>query len=137
MQRRDSTLDDIDTLMQALPARVNADTALQRIGRYCSVEFLFQYGDRDFYLSVDRGRMAPVLAGTRRMRAWHFALRAPAGAWQRFWEPLPAVGYNDIFAMSRYGHLAIEGDVGPLLAHLRYLKEVLALPRRLRAQAAA
>lgn len=130
-------MDDIHALMRALPERVNTDATLQRIGRFCSVEFLFQYGAEDFYLSVDRARLAPVISGPRRMRAWRFALRAAPGSWQRFWEPVPAVGYNDIFAMSRYGHLTIDGDVGPLLEHLRYLKEVLALPRRMRAQAAA
>lgn len=128
---------DIHTLMQALPGQLNADATLQRIGRFCSVEFLFQSGDEVFYLSVDRGRLAPVLAGARRMRAWRFALRAAPQDWQRFWEPVPAVGYNDIFAMSRYGHLTIEGDVGPLLEHLRYIKALLALPRRMRTQAAA
>lgn len=128
---------DINAQIQALPERVNADANLQRIGRYCSVEFLLQCGDHSFYLSVDRGRLAPVLEGARRMRSWRFALRAAPESWQRFWEPVPAVGYNDIFAMSRHGHLAIEGDVGPLLEHLRYLKAVLALPRHLRAQANA
>ena len=50
---------------------------------------------------------------------------------------LPTPGFNDVFAMARYGHMRIEGDVGPLLEHLRFFKEVLALPRRRRTRDAA
>lgn len=135
MREGNSAMDDIVNLMQGLPARVNADAGLQHLGRFCSVDYLFEAGEQSFYLSVERGRLAPVIEGPRRMRAWRFALRAQSEAWQRFWEPVPAVGYNDIFAMSRYGHLSIEGDLGALLEHLRYHKEVLALPRRTRAAA--
>ena len=42
---------------------------------------------------------------------------------------MPEVGFSDIFAMARFDHMRIEGDVGPLLQHLRFIKEVLALPR--------
>jgi hypothetical protein len=129
--------DDIAALIEALPERVNADPALQRLGRFCSMEFLLEAGALSFHLVVERGRLARVIRGPRRMRGWAFALRAPEDAWRRFWQRVPDVGYNDIFAMSRYGHLAIEGDIGPLLAHLRYVKEVLALPRRMLAERAA
>ena len=49
--------------------------------------------------------------------------------------PVPGPGFNDIFAMASRGHATIEGDVGPLLEHLRYLKELAQLPRSILAQA--
>lgn len=126
-----ATVIDIAGLLQALPARVNAEPNLLRIGRFCTTEFLLDAGEQPFHVAVDRGRLADVMPGPFRMRAWCFALRAAPQTWARFWEPLPAPGFNDIFAMARYGHLLIEGDVGPLLRDLRYVKEVLALPRRM------
>jgi hypothetical protein len=120
----------IATLVDAIPAQANASPVVQRLGRHCRADFLLEAGEHGFHLSVDHGRLGDVVHGPRPLRAWTFALRGEADAWQRFWEPLPAVGFNDIFAMARYGHLRIEGDVGPLLEHLRFFKEVLALPRR-------
>ena len=49
---------------------------------------------------------------------------------RRFWQPVPVPGYHDILAMTRFGHAKIEGDLQPLLANLRYVKDVLAAPRR-------
>ena len=128
---------DIAELLQALPARVNADPALQRIGRHCSTEWLLETGTQQHHLVVERGRLVELIPGPLRMRAWTFALRASPGTWRRFWQPLPEPGYHDIFAMARFGHMRIEGDVGPLLEHLRYVKEVVALPRRMLAERAA
>jgi len=103
---------------------------LARIGRHCRTALMLEAGEQSFHLAVERGRLAPVVHGPRPLRAWAFALRAEADVWHRFWAPLPAPGFNDLFAMARYGHMRIEGDVGPLLEHLRFFKEVLALPRR-------
>ena len=122
---------DVRALMQALPELVNGNETLRRIGRYCSTEFLLESGDLSHHLVVERGRLEQVIPGPLRMRGWSFALRAESAAWERFWEPEPAPGYSDLFAMSRYGHLRIDGDVGPLLTHLRYVKEVVALPRKM------
>ena len=119
--------DCISDLIDALPGRVNDDGVLRRIGRFCSTRILLEAGEQAFHLRVDRGRLDPVLHGPRPLRAWTFALRAPGEVWLRFWEPVPAPGYSDIFALARYGHLRIEGDVGPLLENLRYVKAVLAL----------
>jgi len=66
------------------------------------------------------------------MRSWTFALRASPETWQRFWEPTPAPGYHDLFAMKRLGVARIEGDLVPLMANLRYVKDVVAAPRRAR-----
>jgi hypothetical protein len=122
--------DDLTARVLALPAQVNGDAKLQRIGRFCTTSFMLEAGAQSFHLRTQRGRLDEVVQGPRPLRAWVFALRAERGVWRRFWEPVPAPGFNDIFAMSRYGHMQIEGDMGPLLQHLWYLKEVLALPRR-------
>ena len=113
-----------------LPRRVNDDPTLRRLGRYCSAEFMLAADAAECHLHVTKGHLDEVVDGPFRMRSWQFAIRAPLSAWQEFWMPQPAVGFNDIFAMTRYGHARIDGDIAPLLANLRYIKEVLALPRQ-------
>ena len=69
-------------------------------------------------------------AAPDRMDRFYRTVRAPAEAWQKFWEPVPAPGYHDIFAMTKGGHARVEGNLQPLMANLRYIKDLLAAPRR-------
>jgi hypothetical protein len=128
---------DVAKIIDAVPAHVNAQAAITRNGRFCSLEFLLEVGGEEFHLVVERGMLSPVIPGPLKMRPWCFAIRAPLSSWQRFWEPLPPVGFNDIFAMVRHGHARIDGDVGPMLSHLRYVKDVIATPRQLLREQAA
>ncbi|MDD9980145.1 MAG: hypothetical protein OXU81_02105 [Gammaproteobacteria bacterium] len=126
---------DIDAILAQLPAAANTRPDLVRLGRHCDVEFLLEVGSRAFQVTVEAGRVTGVHPGPLKMRAWRFAIRADETTWREFWSPVPRPGFNDIFAMASYGHARIEGDVGPLLEHLRYLKEVAQLPRSMLATA--
>jgi hypothetical protein len=99
-----------------LPEWVNADAALVRRGRYLSATFLVETGDTAWLVTVHEGRVTRVE-------------RASAEAWRRFWEPVPAPGFHDLFALTKGGHARVEGDLQPLMANLRYVKDLLALPR--------
>ena len=125
---------DIEAILEQLPATANSCPGLVRTGRHCDVEFLIEVGSRAFQITVQCGRVTGVHRGPFRMRAWRFAIRADEAAWREFWSPVPGPGFNDIFAMASRGHATIEGDVGPLLEHLRYLKELAQLPRTIWAQ---
>ncbi|HUM14384.1 MAG TPA: hypothetical protein VL086_01750 [Candidatus Nitrosotalea sp.] len=118
--------------MLSLPDLVNGDAALVRRGRYLTATFLVGAGDTEFLVRVVEGRVAAVEVGPFLMRSWTFALRASDEAWRRFWEPMPAPGYHDLFAMKKLGVARIEGDLVPLMANLRYVKDVVAAPRRTR-----
>jgi hypothetical protein len=115
----------------SLPDLVNNDAALVRRGRYLTATFLVEAGATEFLVRVVEGRIAAVEPGPFLMRSWTFALRA-SDAWQRFWEPVPAPGYHDLLAMKKLGVARIEGDLAPLMANLRYVKDVVAAPRRKR-----
>ncbi len=119
--------------LQALPALVNGNADLLRRGRRLTTTFLVEVDDVPYLVSVVEGRIVALERGPFLMRSWTFALRAPAAAWLRFWEPLPAPGYHDLFAMKKLGVARVEGDLHPLMAHLRYVKDVLAAPRAVRA----
>ena len=117
-------------MIERLPELVNADPALVRRGRFMREEFLLAVGDQPWRVTVDAGTVA-VTAGPRLLRSWRFALSASAEAWAEHWRRHPRPGFHDIFAMAKRGEARIEGDLLPLMQNLRYVKEVLAAPRRL------
>ncbi len=118
-------------MLERLAELVNENAALVRRGRFLDVDFLVEVGKVPHLVRVRQGRVSEVETGGRPMRPWRFAIRAPAEDWARFWEPMPAPSHADIFAMTKRGVATIEGDLQPLMANLRYVKELLAAPRRL------
>ena len=116
----------------ALAGVVNADAGLIRRGRFLSTTFLLEIGEAEFLVKIVEGRVAGVERGPFLLRPWTFALRASAEAWARFWEPAPEPGYHDLFAMKKLGVARVEGDLVPLMANLRYVKDVVTAPRRAR-----
>lgn len=129
--------DDIAAQFAALAARVNANAGLVRRGRFLTGTFLTGTPGLPVHVTVRHGRIESLDIGPALMRSWIFALRAEADAWRRFWQPVPAPGWHDLLAMTRFGRLTIEGDLQPLMANLRYIKEVLEVPRGLPAETAA
>jgi hypothetical protein len=115
--------------LECLPEWVAADAALVRRGRYLCTTFLVEIGDTAWLVTVHEGRVTRVERGPFLLRDWTFAVRASEQAWRRFWEPVPAPGFHDLFAMTKGGHARVEGDLRPLMANLRFVKDVLALPR--------
>ena len=119
-------------MIDQLPARVNADAALVRRGRFVDVTFLIQSGEDAWLVTVDRGRIAEVQKGPFVMPRWTFALRASAEAWARFWAAEPQPGWHDLFALIRNKQLKAEGDLHPFMANLFYFKGVLGSLREAR-----
>jgi hypothetical protein len=64
------------------------------------------------------------------MRSTAFSFRATEDAWTHYWQPMPAPGWHDLFALTKRGAASMEGDLRPLLQNLQYFKDLLALPRR-------
>ena len=119
-------------MIAKLPELVNADERLVWRGRFLTVDFLVEVGDIPYYVSIQSGRITSIDRGPFPMRPWRFAIRAKAEAWEKLWEPVPRPGYTDILGMMKIGEARIEGDLQPFMANLRYIKEVLVTPRRLR-----
>ena len=117
-------------VLDTLADLVNGNPDLVRRGRYLSTTFLVETGATAWLVTVHEGHVEKVERGPFLMRAWTFAVRAPESVWKRFWEPMPAAGFHDLFAMTKGGHATVEGDLRPLMANLRYIKDVLAAPRR-------
>ena len=110
---------------------VNEDAAIVRWGRHMNETFMVEVGEQQYLLAVHGGLIQSVDKGPFVMRPWRFAIRAKAECWQKFWQKIPAPGWHDLFALLRRGEVVFEGDQRVLMAHLLYLKLVLAAPRRL------
>jgi len=123
--------DDLIKRWERLPDLVNDDARLVHRGRLVSLEAMIGIGEQPYHLAIERGRVAALTHGPFLMRCWRFAVRGPAESWRRHWEPTPPPHFHDLFAMSKAGHVVIEGDVQPLMANLFYFKDVLSAPRRL------
>lgn len=119
-------------MIEKLPELVNRDEKLVHRGRFLAVDFLIEVSRTQYIFSVRSGRLTSVERGPFYMRPWRFAIRAPQEAWEKLWEPVPPPGYTDILGLVRRGEARIEGDLQPFIANLRYFKEVLVTPRRLK-----
>jgi hypothetical protein len=113
-------------MIEALKARVNADEALVRRGRFLSTTFLLEVGQTAWLISIFEGRVASVTPGPFVMPSWSFALRAPEAEWEKFWSRRPPPGSNDLMALIKRRVLKAEGDLQVFMANLRYFKEALA-----------
>ena len=115
--------------IEALPYLVNSDHRLVRRGRFFHKTFLLQVDAIDHYVTVDHGRIEDIFSGKELLRPWSFAIKGSEQAWRRHWEPHPKPGWHDIFAMAKSGQASIDGELQPLMANLRFIKDVLAKPR--------
>ncbi|MFH1081891.1 MAG: hypothetical protein V1751_00680, partial [Pseudomonadota bacterium] len=106
------------------------DQDLLRRGASMTVEFMVEIGAVPFYLSIVEGRLVSLERGPALMRSWRFAIRGTVEAWTRFWQPVPEPGWHDIFALTKRQEARVEGDLRPFMTHLQYIKDLLAVPRR-------
>ena len=116
-------------VFERLPDLVNANADLVRRGRFFAATFLVQRGETPYLVRVVEGRVERVERGPFLMRDWRFAIRASEAAWEKFTAPVPEAGYQDIFAMAKFGHALIEGDLLLLMQNLRYVQDVLGMAR--------
>ena len=113
-----------------LPALLAADDDLRRRGRWACVDCRVDIGSEPFFLSIVDGALTGFERGPRLMKGTAFTVRATEEAWTRYWAPVPDPGWHDLFALTKRGAAAMDGDLRPLLQNLQYFKDLLALPRR-------
>jgi hypothetical protein len=116
-------------LQQAVQQRVNSDAHLVWRGRTLTARCLIQIGAAPLLLAIDSGRIRECLQHLPLLASWDFAVRGSARAWDALWQAPPPPGWHDLFALCKRGEMRFEGDLQPFLAHLQYVKDVLALPR--------
>jgi hypothetical protein len=117
----------------AIPSLLEDQAYLQHRGRYFDVTVALGADDTVYYLPFSQGELTEIVPGPALMRPSAFALSSTSDAWLEHWRAMPRPGFHDIFAMSKNRILRIEGDFHALMTHLQFVKDVLALPRQLRA----
>jgi hypothetical protein len=122
-------MDEIAERLQRMRQVVNGSESLARRGRHVRATVLIDAGDSQHLLGIHAGRIERLEHGPFVMPTWDFALRAARAEWEAFWQPLPAPGHHDLFAMIRRRALRVEGDLHPFMANLLWFKDVMAAPR--------
>jgi hypothetical protein len=123
-------------MLDTIASIVNADAKLIRRGRFVDTTFLVAIDDADTLIRVQEGRIVSVTAGPFITPDYSFALRASRAVWEKFWQPLPPLGFTDIFALVKQKLMRVEGDLHPFMSNLLYFKDVLAAPRQIKQQEA-
>ncbi|MFZ5965153.1 hypothetical protein ACOXXX_19595 [Thalassococcus sp. BH17M4-6] len=116
-------------IFRQLQQALDAQPHIQRLGRLFSETVLIEVGGDEYYLTFEKGHLVSVTEGPSRKTPWRFALRTDADALEKFWKARPEPGFHDIFALVKIGRGRIDGDILSLVKNLRFMKEVLALPR--------
>jgi hypothetical protein len=116
-------------MIDKIASLVNADAHLVRRGHFVDTTFMIAIDDADTLIRVQEGRIVKVTPGPFITPDYSFALRASRGVWEKFWQPLPPLGFTDVFALVKQKLMRIEGDLHPFMANLLYFKDVIASPR--------
>jgi len=124
-------------MLDKIAGLVNADANLVRRGRHVDTTFLIAIDDAYTLIRIQEGRVTEVTPGPFITPDYSFALRAPRAVWEKFWQPLPPLGFTDIFALVKQRLMQVEGDLHPFMANLLYFKDVIAAPRRMKQKEAA
>jgi hypothetical protein len=123
-------------MLDTIATLVNADANLVRRGRFVDTTFLIAIDDAYTLIRIQEGRVVEVTPGPFITPDYSFALRAPRDVWEKFWQPLPPLGFTDIFALVKQKLMQVEGDLHPFMANLLYFKDVIAAPRQIKQQEA-
>ena len=117
-------------MIDKIASLVNADKKLVHRGRFVDTTFMIAIDDTYYLLRIQEGRVTKVTAGPFITPDYSFALRASRSVWEKFWQPLPPLGFTDIFALVKQKLMRVEGDIHPFMANLLYFKDVIAAPRQ-------
>ena len=110
---------------QAFREKVNSDPVLSHRGTGSTFRLLLGWGNDQYVIAVQDGRIADIRSGPFVMPQCDFALTGSAGAWQRFCAARPAPREQDIFAFFRSREILLTGDTRKFYAHLMCLKLML------------
>jgi hypothetical protein len=117
-------------MIDKIASLVNADARLVHRGRFVDTTFMIAIDETYYLLRVQEGRITKVTPGPFITPDYSFALRASRAVWEKFWQPLPPLGFTDVFALVKQKLMRVEGDLHPFMANLLYFKDAIAAPRK-------
>ena len=93
------------------------------------VDMLVQFDDVPVIVRIRDGRVAEIVEKGVALQSWDFAVKGSAEGWGKFWLATPPAGWHDLLALNKRRAFTIEGHLHPLMAHLQFIKDLLASPR--------
>jgi len=124
-------------MIDKIASLVNTDARLIQRGRFVDTTFMIAIDDTDTLIRIQQGRVTNVTPGPFITPNYSFALRASRSVWEKFWQPLPPIGFTDVFALVKQKLMRVEGHIHPFMANLLYFKDVIAAPRQIMRKEAA
>jgi hypothetical protein len=115
---------------KSLSTTVNSNEHLVWRGRWLTADMVVQIGSTPFLVRIQEGKIRECRKGLPLLCSTVFAVKGTTRAWAAFWENPPKPKWHDIFALTKFGEMSIEGNLQPFMANLQYMKDVLAAPRR-------
>jgi hypothetical protein len=97
--------------------------------RSVRIDMLVQFDDLPIIVRIRDGRVLEIVERGVALQSWDFAVKGSAEGWSKFWQMTPPAGWHDLFALNKRGAFTIEGYLHPLMAHLQFIKDLLASPR--------
>jgi hypothetical protein len=109
--------------------RFRARAASFSRSRLFSADILVQFADVPVIVRVRDGRVTELVEHRVPLQSSDFSIKGSEEGWTKFWQAAPPAGWHDIFALNKRREFSIEGNLQPLMAHLQYVKDLLASPR--------
>ncbi len=100
-------------MLDSIPRLVNADAGLVRRGRFVDTTFMIAIDGADTLIRIQEGRVLSITPGPFITPNYSFALRASREVWEKFWQPLPPLGFTDIFALVKQKLMRVEATSTP------------------------
>ena len=97
--------------------------------RAVQVDMLVQFAEVPAIVRIRDGRVTEIVQRGVALQSWDFAVKGTAEGWSQFWLAIPPAGWHDLLALNKRGAFTIEGHLQPLMAHLQFIKDLLASPR--------
>ena len=101
--------------------------------RPVQLDMLVHFDDVPVIVRIRNGRVAEIVEKGVALQSWDFAVKGTADGWNRFWLATPPAGWHDLLALNKRRAFTIEGHLHPLMAHLQFIKDLLASPREVAA----
>jgi hypothetical protein len=116
---------------EQLPNLAAANPDLARRGRFLTCDFEIIVGAVPLSVTVVEGHVRDVKRGPFLLKPHAFAIAAEPEVWARFHTPMPTPGDHDLLALTKTGRARVSGNLVPFMGNLQFVKDLLALPRRL------
>jgi len=98
--------------------------------RNINLSMMVAFGARSAVIRIHQGSVIEISESSTPLQSWDFAIRGSTEGWNKFWEEIPQPGWHDIFALTKSGEFEISGQLQPFMAHLQFIKDLLAIGRR-------